>query len=391
MYSAADLPKEWMSSIRKSLNLPEVSPSLPPWGRISYELYRALFDALLSIDDLDRCPMPTLIEHIISYIGPDVLEAERTHDPQCMESLAVSIDALRCYLRSYREQIAILREDLSAPPSEDLFSLSRRASRKSDTNFFRYLEVGEEWIVFHFLAQNHNDIELAKWVDTLERSPEDKVFFQQILTTYNKWWFAHPDEMIERLKRDFPDGYDIILIDLARLIYERDEVCPVEIALTEGLPAIVLIYRDPYAHHGEGVEWYFPYHESSRESYIQIYDTGGGVTDAIDHESEHLAYHVLIRSLLRRWELLMTQEQDIWRHIQDELLAYLAHETLSDVSEESLLPQHLEVSQDTRSIVRDLLDDIWATWVPSEHLSTIIFSSESLPDCVERIRKIVRG
>lgn len=54
----------------------------------------------------------------------------------------------------------------------------------------------------------------------------------------------------------------------------------------------------------------------------------------------------------------MTQEQDIWRHIQDELLAHLAHETLSDVSEESLLPQHLEVSQDTRGIVRDLLDDI---------------------------------
>lgn len=130
--------------------------------------------------------MPTLIEHIISYIGPYVLEAERTHDSKRIESLAVSIDALRCYLRSYREQIAILREDLSASPSEDLFSLSRRASRKSDINFFRYLEVGEEWIVFHFLAQNHNDIELAKWVDTMELSPEDKILFQQILTTYNK-------------------------------------------------------------------------------------------------------------------------------------------------------------------------------------------------------------
>lgn len=67
----------------------------------------------------------------------------------------------------------------------------------------------------------------------LEIPSDRKEFLLGVLTKYNKQEFDHPDGMVAQWQKEFGDGHETILLDLAQLIYERDEVSPVEIRLSE--------------------------------------------------------------------------------------------------------------------------------------------------------------
>ncbi len=357
---------------------------------ISYEAYRWLIDAFLSIEDWERCPLSDLISACVDHTWWALDDASGGDALMQKEFASSSVYALWCYLREYRAKISELRTELDAN-TRDLYELSRLASRKSDINFFRYLEVWEEWIVYNFLSQNKNDIEIARWMDSLDISKDERDFLLHILTTYNKHSFKSITEFSDVIRSAYPSWADAILIDLARIIYERDEVNPVEIRLSEWAPAIVLIYDDPYAHRGEWVGGYFPYHESPREPYIQIYDSGDGVSDAIDHEIMHFFYHYLIRSVLKRWGLMTSEEQEVWVHIQDGVIAYAEDIIADDISEDDLLPRHLDISQDTMRIAEQILKNIRLIRLAPEDTSKIALSSKSLSEYARRIERIIIG
>lgn len=55
---------------------------------------------------------------------------------------------------------------------------------------------------------------------------------------------------------------------------------------------------------------------------------------------------------------MASTEQEIWRHIQDEMMAYAEEIVASDVSEEDLLPRHQAVPEYTRETVGNILKEI---------------------------------
>lgn len=66
-----------LSTTRSALGLPSHSEPITSASVMSYELYRALVDAIYSIDDWEHCPPQMLTEQIISALGQDCLDHER--------------------------------------------------------------------------------------------------------------------------------------------------------------------------------------------------------------------------------------------------------------------------------------------------------------------------
>lgn len=88
---------------------------------------------------------------------------------------------------------------------------------------------------------------------------------------------------------------------------------------------------------------------------------------------------------------MASTEQEIWRHIQDEMVAYAEEIVASDVSEEDLLPRHLDISQDTMRIAEQILKNIRLIRLAPEDTSKIALSSKSLSEYARRIERIIIG